>query len=130
MVRLVLACLLCLLASYAGATSLPDERMTDQALEKKAESIYRDIRCVVCQSESIADSGADVAKDMRAVVREKVKSGESEQAILNYLQSRYGDSVLMKPPVQPSTWLLWAGPFLVFACGSIAAMFLFRRRKT
>ncbi len=129
MVRLILTCLFCLMASYAGATSLPDERMADQVLEKKAESIYRDIRCVVCQSESIADSGADVAKDMRAVVREKLKAGENEQAILDYLQSRYGDSVLMKPPVQPSTWLLWAGPFLILACGGIAAAFLFRRGK-
>lgn len=129
MKQLILASLICMLASYAGATSLPDERMDDQVLERKAEAIYRDIRCVVCQSESIADSGADVAKDMRAMVRERLKAGESEQAILSYLKSRYGDSVLMMPPVRPSTWLLWTGPFLVLGCGGIATVLLFRRRK-
>jgi cytochrome c-type biogenesis protein CcmH len=117
-----------LVAGMARAAVDPAEYMADPALQAKAETLYGEIRCVVCQSESIGDSNADVAKDMRAMIRARLEAGDDEKTIVAFLHDRYGDSVLMKPPVRPATWPLWAGPFIILLGGALAASSLFRRR--
>jgi cytochrome c-type biogenesis protein CcmH len=121
--------LVTVLVSFSARAAVdPAEYMSDPVLQAKAEALYGEIRCVVCQSESIGDSNADVAKDMRAMIRTRLKAGDDEAAIIGFLHDRYGDAVLMKPPVRPVTWLLWAGPFIVLLGGGLAAGRLFRRR--
>ncbi len=130
MTRAGIVCfLICLLLNgWACAAVDPAEYMADPALQARAETLYGKIRCVVCQSESIGDSNADVARDMRALIRERLKAGDGEQAIVAFLRDRYGDTVLMTPPVRPATWLLWAGPFLALLGGAAMARRIFARR--
>jgi cytochrome c-type biogenesis protein CcmH len=106
----------------------PAEYMADPALQARAEMLYGEIRCVVCQSESIADSNASVAKDMRAMIRARLKAGDSEDEIIAYLRTRFGDAVLMKPPVEGKTYLLWAGPLIVLLAGVLIARGVFGRK--
>lgn len=109
----------------------PDEVLGDPALEARALEISRNLRCVVCQSQSIDDSNAPLAKDMRLIVRERLVAGDSDEAVYAYLVDRYGDYVLLKPPVQTNTILLWAAPGLVLAGAAGAAfVFLMRMRKS
>lgn len=96
--------------------------------EARAQEIMRSLRCLVCQNESIADSDADLARDLRRIVRERVAAGDSDSRVEAYLVQRYGDWVLLKPPFKPSTALLWAAPFLVLAFGGLAIL-LHRRRS-
>lgn len=105
-------------------TQLPDARQ-----EAKAEALMRTIRCVVCQGQSIADSDADLAGDMRAMVREKIARGQSPEEIRGWLISRYGRWVSYRPPVEPITWPLWAAPLALLASGAIIARRSFRRRR-
>ena len=123
--RLIILFLLFTASAHAAVE--PSERMDSPILEQQAEDIYGKIRCVVCQSESIADSGAAVAKDMRAMIRERLKAGGSEEQIVAWLHERYGDAALMTPPVKPATWLLWIGPFLVLMLGGAGVWRLFRK---
>lgn len=97
----------------------------DRALEERAQGLYAELRCVVCQSESIADSPAAVAQDMRRDIRTRLAQGESEDEIKRYLIARYGDFVLLKPPLSPSTYLLWFAPvvMLLIGIGIIIAYF-------
>ncbi|WP_203292521.1 cytochrome c-type biogenesis protein [Maricaulis parjimensis] len=106
------------LTSLALASPGPDERLDDPALEARALTLYAQLRCVVCQSQSIRDSNAPLAEDMRAVVRERLLAGESDAEVLDYLQARYGDYVLMMPPLQANTLGLWLVPALVFLGGA------------
>lgn len=92
----------------------PDEVLADPALENRARIISRELRCVVCQSQSIDDSNAPLAKDMRIIVRERLVAGDSDEEVLQFLVDRYGDYVLLKPPVQRNTIFLWASPALIF----------------
>jgi cytochrome c-type biogenesis protein CcmH len=94
--------------------------------EQRVQSLFLQVRCVTCQSQSIADSGAPLAQDMRSLIREQVASGQSDDAILNLLQSRYGDAVLMKPPFALHTAILWLTPLLVVGIGLFIAI---RSRK-
>ncbi len=105
-----LVVLLGLLAALPALAVNPDERLADPALEARARSLSRELRCLVCQSESIDDSNADLAHDLRVLVRERLKAGDSDAQVLDYLRSRYGEYVLLKPPVERATWLLWFGP--------------------
>lgn len=122
-----------LLGIVLGATANavePDEVLADPVLEARAIEISRNLRCVVCQSQSIDESNAPLAKDMRLLVRERLTVGDSDAAIYAYLVNRYGDYVLLKPPVQQNTILLWAAPLLIFsAAGLGAAFFLMRMKK-
>ena len=93
----------------------------DPATESRARNLQRQLRCLVCQGESIDESRSDFSSDMRRLVREQIAAGKSDQQILDYLVARYGDFILMKPPVQPDTWLLWLAPFLVLAAGGAVA---------
>jgi len=97
-----------------------DRPLTDPALEARARVLMREIRCVVCQSQSIDESNADIATNLRNIVREQLAAGKSAAAIREYLMARYGDFVLLKPPFKPETALLWIGPFALAAIGFAA----------
>jgi cytochrome c-type biogenesis protein CcmH len=130
MKRLLLCCLLLALgaAAVAGeATPLAE----DPALEARLNRLTKELRCLVCQNETLADSQADLAVDLRREIREMMRAGKSDAEITRYLTERYGDFVLYRPPVKATTWLLWFGPFLL-AAAAIAGFvyFLLRRRRT
>lgn len=116
-----------LLVALAGALCLaaasdPAERLADPKQEAVAREIFRDVRCLVCQNESIDDSEADLARDLRRIVRDQVKAGKSEAEIKTFLTDRYGEFVLLRPSFSPGNVALWIGPFLVVAAG-IALLF-------
>lgn len=116
-----------LLTSAAQAIR-PDELLADPAQEARARAISKELRCVVCQNESIDDSNADIAHDLRVLVRQRIVAGDSDQQVRDYMVARYGNYVLLKPPVDPETYLLWFGPGLLLLGGAIGA-FLFIRRS-
>lgn len=98
------------------------------ALEQRMKDLSSKLRCLVCQNQTLADSNADLAVDLRKEIREKMQSGMSDEEIRNFLVSRYGDFVLYQPPFKPTTFLLWVGPFVLLALG-IAVLFLTLRRR-
>src|ERR1700722_9650957 len=114
----LLLCLLLFLACPAPvfAAAAPDS-FANPALETRARALQRELRCLVCQGESIDESGAPLAADLRALVRAHIAAGESNQQIKDYLVARYGDFILMQPPFQPDTFALWLAPFLVLVGG-------------
>jgi cytochrome c-type biogenesis protein CcmH len=123
-----------LLAALAGvlciaAASDPAERLPDPAQEAHARALFRDVRCLVCQNESIDDSEAPLAGDLRGIIREQVKAGKSDAQIKGYLTDRYGQFVLMKPTFDPGNLALWAGPFLVVAFGLFLLLGRLRNRQ-
>ncbi|MFZ4110354.1 MAG: cytochrome c-type biogenesis protein [Polymorphobacter sp.] len=118
-----------LLLSAPAAAVLPDEMLADPALEARARTISKDLRCVVCQNQSIDDSDAPLARDLRLVVREQLTLGKSDNETIDYLVTRYGNFVLLKPPVEPATWALWLGPFAVLLGGGAALLAWSRRRS-
>lgn len=89
----------------------------DPVLEERVMNLSRELRCLVCQNETLADSRADLAVDLRNQVREQMKAGKSDEEIINFLTARYGDFVLYRPRVRPATYLLWFGPFLLLLAG-------------
>jgi cytochrome c-type biogenesis protein CcmH len=103
-------------------------QLPDPAQEARAETLMRTIRCVVCQGQSIADSDADLAGDMRALVRQRIAAGERPEAIRAWLISRYGAWISYTPPVEPLTWPLWAAPIVLVGLGLVVARATFRRR--
>lgn len=111
----------------AGAV-LPDEMLDDPALEARAREISKELRCVVCQNQSIDDSHAPLAADMRRLVRERILAGDSDEDVKEYLVARYGDFVLLRPPVQSNTVFLWIGPGL-FVAAAFAGFAIYWRRK-
>ncbi len=115
-------------ASGAWAFSA-DEPIDDPALEERAKALHEALRCMVCQGQSIADSNAELARDMRVIVRERVAAGESDDQVVTFLTDRYGDFVLLSPPVKPLTYVLWFGPALVLVAGVVSVIFLLRRRR-
>ncbi|TAN55287.1 MAG: cytochrome c-type biogenesis protein CcmH [Magnetospirillum sp.] len=121
--------LLMALATPAFAVN-PDEMMKDPAQEHRARELGKDLRCLVCQNQSIDDSDADLAKDLRVIVRERIKAGDSDDMVRKFVVDRYGDYVLLKPPFKGTTLVLWLGPFALFV-GALAVVFgFYRRRKT
>ncbi|WP_373087727.1 cytochrome c-type biogenesis protein [Sneathiella sp.] len=122
--------LLCSLFLAMSAQALVvDETLDDPVLEARAQEISASIRCLVCQNESILDSDADLAKDLRKIVREHIVAGESNDQVKAFLVARYGDWVLLNPPFKLKTVLLWLGPALIFLFGAIAAFFFVRGRS-
>ena len=120
---------LCFLLLTAPAFAVgPGEMLKDPAQEARVRALSAEIRCLVCQNQSIDDSDASLAKDMRLLVREQIKAGKSDQQIRDFLVARYGDFVLLNPPVKRSTWLLWFGPLLVLLAGIAGLAFYFRSR--
>jgi len=122
--------LLLLALLWAAAAPAQEARplAEDPALEAEVQRISHELRCLVCQNETIAASNADLAKDLRDQIREQLKAGKSEAEILDYMVQRYGDFVLYRPPVKPSTWLLWGGPFVLLAL-MLALGWRFLRRR-
>lgn len=112
----------------AGATTVPENRLKDPELEAKAQEIMSELRCLVCQSESIANSNAKLASDLRQVVRERVAAGNSAAEVKAYMQERYGDWILMQPPFKMKTLLLWLAPVLFLAIGAVILFIGARRR--
>lgn len=121
----ILFCLLPL-AGFAGEAQ---DMAKDPVVEKRMIALAENLRCLVCQNESLASSHADLAEDLRREVREQIKKGKSDQEILDYLVARYGDFVLYDPPVKSYTMLLWFGPFALFLLGAVALVFQIRKRR-
>jgi len=124
-----LAFCLVLLASPAWAVSSPAELLPDAAQERRAEAIGDQLRCLVCQNQSVEDSDADLARDLRRIVRQRVVAGDSDQQVMAWMVDRYGDFVRLRPPFRPLTWLLWLSPLLFPVIGGLAVL-LARRRGT
>ena len=118
---------LSLLAATARAAVDPAEMLADPALEARAREIGKELRCLVCQNQSIDDSDADLARDLRRVVRERLAAGDSDEAVLRWIVDRYGAFVLLRPPVEPATWLLWFGPPALLATAGLGIVLLRRR---
>ncbi|MBP2486641.1 cytochrome c-type biogenesis protein [Rhizobium leguminosarum] len=125
--RLLLAFALLLMAAPAFAVN-PDEVLADPALEARARALSAELRCMVCQNQSIDDSNADLAKDLRLLVRERITDGDSDEAVLNYIVSRYGEFVLLKPRVAMKTVLLWGAPLLLVLAGGLSLLVFARKR--
>jgi cytochrome c-type biogenesis protein CcmH len=124
--------LLALLAAF-GSRALavePGERLADPALEARARAISKELRCLVCQNESIDDSNAALAHDLRVLLRERLTAGDSDQQVRDFLVRRYGQFVLLRPPVEPATYVLWFGPFAVLAAGAAGIALYIRRRAS
>jgi cytochrome c-type biogenesis protein CcmH len=119
--------LLLLLSSSSGAVQ-PDEKLSDPHLEERARGISRELRCLVCQNESIDESNAGLARDLRLLVRERLTAGDDDRQVLEFIHDRYGDFVLLRPPLKPETWPLWFGPaaVLLLAAGAL----LWNRRSS
>jgi cytochrome c-type biogenesis protein CcmH len=125
---LALALLLPLSAPLAfanDAAPLADDPVVEQRLLVIAE----EVRCLVCQNESLAGSRADLAQDLRREIRSLIKQGKTDKEVMDFLVSRYGDYVRYRPPVKPSTWLLWGGPFVLLAAGLTGLVLFVRRRR-
>jgi cytochrome c-type biogenesis protein CcmH len=121
--------LVLLFAGMARAVE-PGEMLADPALEARARTISQEIRCLVCQNQSIDDSNADLAHDLRVLVRERLKAGDSDQQVKDYLVARYGDFVLLNPPFELKTVILWLWPLLLLLLGvGIIALGARRRRR-
>lgn len=108
-------------AQVAPPPSAVGETFSDPALESRARHLQRQLRCLVCQGESIDESNSTLAADLRRLVREQIAAGKNDQQIQDFLLARYGDFILLKPPLRPYTWLLWLAPFLVLlVAGGVA----------
>jgi len=108
-----------LFSSFAAAQLPPDTASNQAQIEESARKVGRALRCVVCQNQSIDESDAPLAADMRKIVRERLTAGESEAQVIEYMRQSYGDYVLLKPPVQRNTYLLWGLPFIALLVGLI-----------
>ena len=109
---------------------MPDEVLKDPVLEARARHLSQDLRCLVCQNQSIDDSSAPLARDLRIIVRERLTKGDSDEQVVSFLVARYGNYVLLKPPFQSDTMLLWFGPAVFLLIGASVLVFYFRARKT
>jgi len=127
--RLRLALIVLFVALSGSALAVqPDEVMKDPALEARARTLSAELRCMVCQNQSIDDSDATLARDIRVLIRQRIAEGESNDQVRAYLVSRYGDFILLKPPLQFDTLILWLSPFLVLGAGLVAIVV--NRRKS
>ena len=128
----ILACLFAIavmIGSSAAYAVQPDEIMSDPAKELRARNLSRELRCMVCQNQSIDDSAAPLARDLRLLVRERIAAGDSDAQVLDFLVARYGEFVLLKPRLEPHTLLLWLLPPLALAGGGLALWTYGRRRS-
>ena len=119
--------LLLMLASLAATAAAPIE-FRDAAEEARFRALSAELRCVMCQNQSLADSNAQIAEDLRRQVLDLMREGKSDDEIKDYLVARYSDFVLYNPPVKPSTWLLWFGPALILLGGAVVLVVVVRRR--
>src|SRR6185437_7255858 len=117
--RALLFAIACLAAAPVFAVQ-PDEMLKDPALESRARTLSQELRCMVCQNQSIDDSDAPLAKDLRVLVRERLTAGDTDNQVIDFLVSRYGEFVLLKPRLSLHTILLWAAPFAVLVIAALA----------
>lgn len=117
-------------ASGSALAVQPNEMLKDQRLEERARELSRELRCMVCQNQSIDDSEAPLARDLRLLVRERLTKGDTDQQVLDFLVARYGEFVLLKPPLESRTIILWALPPVALLAGAIGLFFAVRRRRT
>ena len=115
------------LAGPARAVT-PDEQLRDPKLEARARSLSQELRCLVCQNQSIDDSAAPLAHDLRVILRERIAAGDTDKQAVGYLVRRYGDFVLLRPPFQADTWALWLGPLAVLLLGGAGVALYMRGR--
>ena len=127
--RTLLGILVLIMAASAACAVQPDEIMSDPVKEARARDLSRELRCMVCQNQSIDDSEAPLAKDLRVLVRERIAAGDSDAQVIDFLVARYGEFVLLKPRLNSHTWILWLLPPLVLAGGGIALWMQARRRR-
>ena len=129
--KLILSCVfaIAVLAGSPARAVQPDEIMSDPAKELRARDLSRELRCMVCQNQSIDDSEAPLARDLRLLVRERIAAGDSDAQVIDFLVARYGEFVLLKPRLNPHTWLLWLLPPLALAGGGLALWTHSRRRS-
>ena len=128
MPRFLLALAALVLAAAAHAADAP-LTAAEPELEKQMLRISAELRCLVCQNQTIADSNADLAVDLRNQVRDMLRQGQSEQQIIDYMTARYGDFVLYRPPVKGTTFLLWFGPMVLLVAGLVTLVLVLRRRS-
>ena len=122
-----LATVFLLIASPALAVQ-PDEILSDPAMEERAREISKELRCLACQNQSIDDSDAPLARDLRLLVRERLQAGDSDEDTMEFIVDRYGDFVLLRPPFKTSTLILWIGPALILIAGILGVVIWHRRR--
>jgi len=122
-----LAAVFLLIASPALAVQ-PDEILSDPAMEERAREISKELRCLVCQNQSIDDSDAPLARDLRLLLRERLQAGDSDEDTMEFIVDRYGDFVLLRPPFKTSTLILWIGPALILIAGILGVVIWHRRR--
>jgi cytochrome c-type biogenesis protein CcmH len=115
----ILALLVALVLSVPAAAVQPDEKLKDPALETRAREISAELRCLVCQNQSIDDSDAPLARDLRLLVRERLQAGDSDEKVLRFLVERYGDFILLRPPLNVKTYALWVAPLLILLIGIV-----------
>ena len=127
--RRVIIALLAGLAAASAFAVQPDEMLPDPVLEARAREISRDLRCLVCQNQTIDDSDAPLARDLRLLLRQRLTEGDSNEQARQYLVDRYGDYVLLKPPFKKTTLVLWFGPLLLLLGGAAAAFAVYRQRR-
>ena len=125
----VLAVLLCLIAVPATASVDPDEVFDDPALEERARALFKDLRCVVCRNEAIDESNADLARDMRLMVREQLAEGATDEEAMAYMVERYGEYVLLRPTTEGANLVLWAAAPAMFIVALGGALVYLRRRR-
>src|SRR5215510_3743318 len=124
-VQLLLLCSLVLAVAAQEAKPLAE----DPELEKRLMNLSKELRCLVCQNETLADSQADLAQDLRAQIREQMRAGKTDKEIVSYLTDRYGQFVLYRPPVTPTTYLLWFGPFIFLLAGLVVLFRYVKQRR-
>jgi cytochrome c-type biogenesis protein CcmH len=129
MIRSLAAALFFAVAAISVAQAVePDEMLADPALEQRARDISKHLRCLVCQNQSIDDSNADLAHDLRVLVRERIKAGDNDDQVVAFIVARYGNFVLLKPPVNDETLPLWLGPFVLALIGAAGLAVYYARR--
>ena len=120
---LALLCMTLHVSAWAAQTN------DDEALTQRADALAHTMRCLVCQNQSLAESDAPLAHDMRRIIRQQLAEGRSEAQVLQFFQDRYGEFVRYDPPFEPTTWLLWLGPFVLLALGALTLVRTLRRRR-
>jgi cytochrome c-type biogenesis protein CcmH len=128
--RLALAFAACSVLALPARAVQPDEQLSDPRLEARALEISKSLRCVVCQNETIDESDAALAHDLRVIVRERLTAGDTDAQVKDFVVKRYGHYVLLKPPFEPSTLVLWLGPFAVLLLGGVGVALFLRSRRT
>jgi cytochrome c-type biogenesis protein CcmH len=124
-----LALLVMLLLGPPAFAVTPQERLADPALEARARAISETLRCLVCQNESIDESGADLAHDLRVLLRQRLLAGDTDAQAVHFMVARYGQFVLLRPPVEPATWVLWYGPGALLLVAGLATVIWLRHRS-